>query len=325
MGEIPCRQTWSGRLPLEDQGRSVGAGLFIIKKKHGSKIFIIEQTIYHRQYDLADNDFWWFVFKTSAGTGPWVVIFGETICWKWWQVAAGCQDGQTPEEVVSPAHWDRHSDSDGWSNAGHTLDASYVNVSWRVCEYWNQKTKTFQSCGVRSWKTPRFVVRMDASFLVSKVVSSFLDASAFPFAALAVWSSGLSKSLHKKCWVPEIWTKESRTVRSQLGSSCLVFKKPRLVFTVRCTAFWMKISTCFKNSTCEKITGDTLQRLPWNPLIYSWFSAIDKSLCVHHGFSLRWQLWRLRHTVASIQTTPSPLRRWVTLPWKSPFDPRNFI
>ena len=187
------------------------------------------------------------------------------------------------------------------------------------------KDKNFPILWGSKLETPRFVVRMDASFLVSKVVSSFLDASAFPFAALAVWSSGLSKSLHKKCWVPEIWTKESRTVRSQLGSLCLVFKKPRLVFTVRCTAFWMKISTCFKNSTCEKITGDTLQRLPWNPLIYSWFSAIDKSLCVHHGFSLRWQLWRLRHTVASIQTTPSPLRRWVTLPWKSPFDPRNFI
>ena len=57
------------RLPLEDQGRSVGAGLFIIKKTwlkdiyHRTnylslnKLFIIKQTIYHRQYDLADNDF----------------------------------------------------------------------------------------------------------------------------------------------------------------------------------------------------------------------------------------------------------------------------
>jgi hypothetical protein len=76
-------------------------------------------------------------------------------------------------------------------------------------------------------------------------VSSFLDASAFPFAALAVWSSGLSiLVLHKKCWVPEIWT--SRTVRSRLVSSCLVFL--RLLVDIHCEMYsmkWMKISTSF--------------------------------------------------------------------------------
>lgn len=179
----------------------------------------------------------------------------------------------------------------------------------------------------------------DASFLVSKVVSSFLDASAFPFAALAVWSSGLSiLVLHKK--MLGAWNLD--VTDGQIPISIVMssfFYAYWLIFTVRCTAWngWKSLLPLLNlYSTCEKIAGDTLQRLPWNPLIYSWFSAmeglfstieaaIDKSLCVHHGFSLRWQLWRLRHTVASIQTTPSHLRRWVTLPWKSPFDPRNFI
>lgn len=270
-----------------------------------------------------------------------MVIFGEKICWKWWQVAAGCQDGQTPEEVVSPAHWDRHSDSDGWSNAGHTVDASYVNVSWRVCEYWNQKTKIFQSCGVRSLlETPRFVMRMDASNGFKGCVLISGCCISLPFCSVSCFKLGVeqkSAQCHAGC---RKFGPTSRTVRSQFFSSRLVLNAK---VDIHCEIYSILDENFYLYtlySTCEKIGGDTLcQRLPWNPLIYSWFSAmeglkhstieavaIDKSLCVHHGFSLRWQLWRLRHTVASIHTTPSRLRRWVTLPWESlPFDPRNFI